>query len=62
MAFGAFRRFGLGQPRAPGFGRPHALRGGPARGIVGPKPTPPHPHLTPADQATWYDRLADRLC
>jgi TDG/mug DNA glycosylase family protein len=59
MAYGAFRRYGLGRPNAPVVLGPQegALAG--ARIYVVPNPSPANAHFTPADQAAWYDRLAD---
>jgi TDG/mug DNA glycosylase family protein len=61
MAFGAFRRYGLGQPRAPVALGAQSLRVGAAAVFVVPNPSPANARFTPADQAAWYDRLADRL-
>lgn len=61
MAFGAFRRYGLGQTSAPVVLGAQALRLGDASVFVVPNPSPANAHFTPADQADWYDRLADHL-
>ena len=61
MAFGAFRRYGLGQPGAPVALGAQSLRVGAAAVFVVPNPSPANAHFTPADQAAWYDRLADCL-
>jgi TDG/mug DNA glycosylase family protein len=60
-----FRRHALGLPDsalsgAPALGpQPETL--GPTRLFVVPSPSPANAHFTPADQALWYDRLADYL-
>jgi double-stranded uracil-DNA glycosylase len=60
-----FRRHALGLPDAPPH-RPPSLGPqpetlGPTRLFVVPSPSPANAHFTPADQALWYDRLADYL-
>ena len=60
----AFRPFlalalGVGD-RVPTLGlQPEAV--GATRLFVVPNPSPANAHFTPADQAAWYDRLADFL-
>jgi double-stranded uracil-DNA glycosylase len=61
MAFGAFRIYGLGQPKEPVVLGAQTLRVGGAAAFVVPNPSPANAHFTPADQAAWYDRLADHL-
>jgi TDG/mug DNA glycosylase family protein len=61
MAFGAFRRYGLGEPVAPVELGAQPIRLGGASVFVVPNPSPANAHFTPADQTAWYDRLADYL-
>jgi double-stranded uracil-DNA glycosylase len=61
MAFGAFRRYGLGLRAEPVALGPQALRLGEAAVFVVPNPSPANAHFTPADQTGWYDRLASYL-
>ena len=61
IAFGAFRRYALGQPRAAVALGAQRERVGGARVFVVPNPSPANAHFTPADQTAWYDRLAAYL-
>jgi TDG/mug DNA glycosylase family protein len=60
-AFGAFRRYGLGQPSAPVALGAQPVRLGGAAVFVVPNPSPANAHFTLTDQTGWYDRLADNL-
>jgi TDG/mug DNA glycosylase family protein len=61
MGFRPFVRHGLGRTDlTPGLGaQPVTL--GSTRLFVVPNPSPANAHFTPADQAAWYDRLADYM-
>ncbi len=64
MAYRPFVKYGLGQDDAPvkeaRLG-PQSPRPGGAHLFVVPNPSPANAHFTPAEQAAWYDRLADYL-
>lgn len=61
MGYRPFLRYGLGRTRvAPALGAQEE-RIGDTRVFVVPNPSPANAHFTPADQAAWYDRLADFL-
>ena len=60
-AYRPFARNALGQPRAePALGPQAEVVQG-TRLFVVPNPSPANAHVTPADQAAWYDRLAAYL-
>ncbi len=57
----AFARYALGA-RKPDFAfGPQPRRIGDTGLFVAPNPSPANAHFRPADQVTWYDRLADWL-
>ncbi len=59
MGFRPFLRYGLGRADvAPELGE-QSLMLGETRLFVVPNPSPANAHFTPADQAAWYDRLAE---
>jgi TDG/mug DNA glycosylase family protein len=58
-AYREFERYGLGVPKsAAGLGAQATVIGR-TRLFVVPNPSPANAHVRPADQVTWYDRLAD---
>jgi TDG/mug DNA glycosylase family protein len=60
-AYRAFARYALGEAGWAGaLGTQERLLGA-SRLYVVPNPSPANAHFTPADQAAWYDRLADFL-
>ena len=61
MAWRAFARYGLGEPKPVSELGPQARRVGETRLYVVPNPSPANAHFTPADQTAWYDRLAEAL-
>jgi TDG/mug DNA glycosylase family protein len=57
-AYRPFLRMALGIDHRPILGpQPHSI--GRARIFVVPNPSPANAHFTPAEQAEWYDRLAE---
>jgi TDG/mug DNA glycosylase family protein len=60
-AFRAFRRYGLGLADGPLELGPQQVRIAGAQTFVVPNPSPANAHFTPADQAAWYDQLADQV-
>jgi double-stranded uracil-DNA glycosylase len=59
IAYRAFERYVLGEPKSTaGLGaQPTTI--GRTRVFVVPNPSPANAHVGPADQVEWYDRLAD---
>jgi TDG/mug DNA glycosylase family protein len=57
-AYRPFLRIALGSDHRPSLGaQPHAI--GRTKIFVVPNPSPANAHFTPADQASWYDKLND---
>ena len=57
-AYRPFVKYGLKSDDRPTLGpQPHSI--GRTRIFVVPNPSPANAHFTPAEQAAWYDRLAD---
>ena len=61
MAYRAFARYALGEPRPVVALGAQPARIGETRLFVVPNPSPANAHVRPADQVEWYDRLADFL-
>ena len=61
MGFRPFVRYGLGMEEKGVELGAQEMRLGTTRLFVVPNPSPANAHFTPADQAAWYDRLAEYL-